>query len=262
MLFSLELFAAAFVASIFGSMVGLGGGFILVPIMRLFMGFPPAYAAGTSLVLIVANSASGAFAYLLQRRVHLKIGLLVAAGGLPGSVLGAIASLHISPLLFDSILAALLVAVAIDMAWNAERRMAGRVEHHRVASIKGMSYRGALALGFIVGIFSSLFGLGGGIVVVPALLYFSELPVHAISATSQFAILLTSPVGLAVHASAARRRGSGHSAASRRRSAGRPDRRAHLVAFAFAATPHRRRDRASDRSDIANLASVVENALR
>ncbi len=200
MLFSLELFAAAFVASIFGSMVGLGGGFILVPIMRLFMGFPPAYAAGTSLVLIVANSASGAFAYLLQRRVHLKIGLLVAAGGLPGSVLGAIASLHISPLLFDSILAALLVAVAIDMAWNAERRMAGRVEHHRVASIKGMSYRGALALGFIVGIFSSLFGLGGGIVVVPALLYFSELPVHAISATSQFAILLTSPVGLAVHA--------------------------------------------------------------
>ena len=200
MLFSLELFAAAFVASILGSMVGLGGGFILVPIMRLFMGFPPAYAAGTSLVLIVANRAGGAIAYLLQRRVHLKIGLLVAAGGLPGSVLGAIASLHISPLLFDSILAALLVAVAIDMAWNAERRMAGRVEHHRVASIKGMSYRGALALGFLVGIFSSLFGLGGGIVVVPALLYFSELPVHAISATSQFAILLTSPVGLAVHA--------------------------------------------------------------
>ncbi len=200
MLFSLELFAAAFVASIFGSMVGLGGGFILVPIMRLFMGFPPAYAAGTSLVLIVANSASGAFAYLLQRRVHLKIGLLVAAGGLPGSVLGAIASVHISPLLFDSALAALLIAVAIDMAWNAKRRMAGRVEHQRVASIKGMSYRGALALGFVVGIFSSLFGLGGGIVVVPALLYFSELPVHAISATSHFAILLTSPIGLAVHA--------------------------------------------------------------
>jgi uncharacterized protein len=199
-LFSLELFAAAFIASIFGSMVGLGGGFVLVPIMRLFLGFPPAYAAGTSLVLIVANSASGAFTYLLQRRVHLKIGWLIAAGGLPGSVLGAIASLHISPLLFDSTLAALLVGVAIDMAWNAERRMAGRREHHRVASIKGMSYRGAFALGFIVGLFSSLFGLGGGIVVVPALLYFSELPVHAIGATSQFAILLTSPVGLAMHA--------------------------------------------------------------
>jgi hypothetical protein len=54
-------------------------------------------------------------------------------------------------------------------------------------------------LGFVVGIFSSLFGLGGGIVLVPTLLYFSELPAHAISATSHFAILLTSPVGLVVH---------------------------------------------------------------
>ncbi len=180
-------------------MVGLGGGFILVPILRLFLGFSPAYAAGTSLILIVANSASGAFTYLLQRRVHLKIGWLIAAGGLPGGILGAIASLHISPRLFDTILAVLLVAVSVDMALNAQRRMAGRPEHHRVAAIKGMSYRAALALGFVVGIFSSLFGLGGGIILVPTFLYFSELPAHAISATSHFAILLTSPVGLAVH---------------------------------------------------------------
>lgn len=199
MSFALELFAAAFLASIFGSMVGLGGGFILVPILRLFLGFSPAYAAGTSLVLIVANSASGAFTYLLQRRVHLKIGWLIAVGGLPGGILGAIASVHISPRLYDIILAVLLIGVAVDMAWNAQRRMAGRVEHPRVSAIKGMSYRAALGLGFAVGMFSSLFGLGGGILLVPTFLYFSELPAHAISATSQFAILLTSPVGLVVH---------------------------------------------------------------
>lgn len=180
-------------------MVGLGGGFILVPILRLFMGFSPAYAAGTSLILIVANSGSGAFTYILQRRVHLRIGWLIAAGGLPGGIIGAIVSLHISARLFDTILAILLVGVAIDMAWNAERRMAGRVERERVGQIKGMSYRAALPLGFVVGIFSSLFGLGGGILLVPTFLYFSELPAHAISATSHFAILLTSPVGLAVH---------------------------------------------------------------
>lgn len=180
-------------------MVGLGGGFILVPILRLFMGFSPAYAAGTSLILIVANSASGAFTYILQRRVHLRIGWLIAAGGLPGGIIGAIISLHISARLFDTILAVLLVGVAIDMAWNAERRMAGRVERDRVQQIKGMSYRAALLLGFVVGIFSSLFGLGGGILLVPTFLYFSELPAHAISATSHFAILLTSPVGLVVH---------------------------------------------------------------
>ena len=180
-------------------MVGLGGGFILVPILRLFLGFSPADAAGTSLVLIVANSASGAFTYLLHRRVHLRIGLLIALGGLPSSVIGAVISLHIPGRIFDVLLAILLVAVAIDMAWNAERRMAGRPDWHHLHEIKGMSYRGALALGFLVGIFLSLFGLGGGIVLVPAFLYFSELPAHAISATSHFAILLTSPPGLIVH---------------------------------------------------------------
>lgn len=199
MTFALELFAAAFIASIFGSMVGLGGGFVLVPILRLVLGFSPADVAGTSLVLIVANSASGAFTYILHRRVHLKIGLLVALGGLPSSILGAILSLHIPARVFDVILAVVLIAVAVDLAWNAEKRMAGRPEIHRIAAIKGMSYRGALGLGFVVGIFLSLFGLGGGIVLIPAFLYFSELPAHAISATSQFAILLTSPPGLITH---------------------------------------------------------------
>lgn len=180
-------------------MVGLGGGFVLVPVLRLLLGFSPADAAGTSLVLIVANSASGAFTYLLHRRVHLKIGVLVALGGLPSGILGAMLSLRIPARIFDALLAIVLIGVAVDLAWNAERRIAGRPEPQRVAGIKGMSYRGALALGFVVGIFLSLFGLGGGIVLVPAFLYFSELPVHAISATSHFAILLTSPPGLITH---------------------------------------------------------------
>ncbi|MGA8534257.1 MAG: sulfite exporter TauE/SafE family protein [Candidatus Tumulicola sp.] len=193
------LFAVALVASAFGSMVGLGGGFILVPALRLFSGLPPAEAAGTSLLLIVASGASGAFAYLMQRRVHLTIGLLIAAGGLPGGILGAVLSLHITPRLFDWILALLLLAVAVDMAWNAEKRLRGRPQHQHVHDIKGMSYRAAVFLGFVIGIFSSLFGIGGGVILVPTLLYFSELPIHAVSATSQFGILLTSPVGLVMH---------------------------------------------------------------
>jgi len=196
---AVEIFAAGFFASVFGSMVGLGGGFILVPILRLFLGYAPADAAGTSLVLIVANSASGAFTYLLHRRVHLKIGIIVALGGVPTSILGAMLALHIPANVYDAILAVILVAVAVDMFWNAERRVAGRLEQGQVHRIKGMSYRGAFGLGLIVGLFSSLFGLGGGIVLVPTFLYFSELPAHAISATSHFAILLTSPAGLITH---------------------------------------------------------------
>ena len=196
---AVELFAAAFIASVFGSMVGLGGGFILVPALRLFLGFAPAEAAGTSLVLIVANSASGALTYLLHRRVHLKLGLLIALGGLPSSILGAVLALHIPGKIFDAILALILITVAIDLARNAKHHSAGRHDHRKVAELKGMSYRAAVGVGFVIGFFSSLFGLGGGIILIPTFLYFSELPAHAISATSHFAILLTSPVGLVTH---------------------------------------------------------------
>lgn len=195
---ALELFAAAFVASVFGSMVGLGGGFILVPILRLAFGLAPAEAAGTSLVLVTANSASGAFTYLLQKRVDVRLGLMFALGGLPGSIIGAIATRHIAPRDFDWAFGVFLIVVAGDMILNASKRMAARTEHD-VGIRKAMSFRAAVSIGFVVGLVSSLFGIGGGVVIVPSLLYFSSLPAHAISATSHFVIVLTSPVGLAVH---------------------------------------------------------------
>ena len=131
----------------------------------------------------------------------LKIGLLIALGGLPSSILGAVTSLHIP--------GAHLRHASRRAAWSPWRSIWRGMRSgawpagpstHRLHEIKGMSYRArARHLGFVVGIFSSLFGLGGGIVLVPTFLYFSELPAHAISATSHFAILLTSPAGLIVH---------------------------------------------------------------
>jgi uncharacterized membrane protein YfcA len=198
---AVELFIAAFLASVFGSMVGLGGGFILVPVLRLFFGFGPADAAGTSLVLVVANSASGAFTYLLQHRVHIRLGLLFALGGFPGSIVGAILAKEISPTLFDGLLALLLILVALDMILRRAKNIALREDSNRdVQSLRGMATPAAVAVGFAVGLVSSLFGVGGGIVLVPTMLYFSDLPAHAISATSHFGIALTSPVGLTVHA--------------------------------------------------------------
>lgn len=196
---AVELFFTAFVASVFGSMVGLGGGFILVPALRLFFGLPPAEASGTALVLVVANSGSGALTYLLQHRVHVRLGLLFAVGGWPGSVLGAILAKNVSPVLFDALLAGLLVLVAADVLLNHTRRAVLRTSDEEVKNLRGMPTLLAIGAGFLVGLVSSLFGIGGGIVFLPTLLYFSDLPAHAISATSHFGILLTSPVGLAVH---------------------------------------------------------------
>ena len=196
---SVELFVAAFIASVCGSMVGLGGGFILVPLLRLVFALPPAEAAGTSLVLVTANSAAGAFTYFLQRQVNVRLGLIFACGGLPGSIAGAIVTKYISGPAFDWIFSGFLLLIAADMIFNAKLRVAGRVEHPAGGS-KPMSYRAAVGLGFLVGLVSSLFGIGGGVVTVPSMLYFSTLPAHAISATSHFVLILTSPTGLVVHA--------------------------------------------------------------
>lgn len=180
-------------------MVGLGGGFIIVPVLRIFFGLGPAAAAGTSLALVVANSGSGAFTYLMQRRVHVRVGLLIAAGGFPGSILGAVIVKHLAPHIFDWLFAAFLLVVAADIIFNREARLRHRDEHADVREVLGMPWHGALAAGFGVGIVSSLFGVGGGVVLVPTLLYFSDLPAHAISATSHFGIVLTSPVGFVTH---------------------------------------------------------------
>lgn len=179
-------------------MVGLGGGFIIVPVLRIAFGLAPAAAAGASLALVVANSASGATTYLLQRRVHVRVGLLVAAGGLPGGILGAVAVKHLAPHVFDWLFASLLFAVAADLVFNRRKRLAGR-EAANVNRVRGMPWQGSLAAGFLIGFISSLFGVGGGVVLVPTLLYFSDLPAHAISATSHFGIVLTSPVGFVTH---------------------------------------------------------------
>jgi uncharacterized membrane protein YfcA len=180
-------------------MVGLGGGFIIVPVLRLFFGLDPAAAAGTSLALVVANSGSGAITYLIQRRVHVRIGLPFAAGGFPGSIAGAIAVKHLPAHVFDWLFAAFLLIVAADMVFNREKHLSRRPETHDVREITGMPWHSAVIAGLGVGFISSLFGVGGGVVLVPTLLYFSDLPAHAISATSHFGIVLTSPVGFVTH---------------------------------------------------------------
>ncbi len=180
-------------------MVGLGGGFIIVPVLRLFFGLGPAEASGTSLALVIANSGSGAFTYLMQRRVHVRIGLLIAAAGFPGAILGAIAVKHLPAHVFDWLFAAFLIAVAADIIFNRDRRLRDRDEQAEIHAISGMPWYTALVSGFGVGFISSLFGVGGGVVLVPTLLYFSDLPAHAISATSHFGIVLTSPIGFVTH---------------------------------------------------------------
>jgi uncharacterized membrane protein YfcA len=145
---------------------------------------------------VVTNNATASIAYFRQRRIDLETALLIAAGGLPGSVLGALTVRSMSVHAFDWLLALLTLAVAVDMM------VYGRTRFHRGQrhAIKGSAKQVcAVVFGVVVGLLSGLFGAGGGIILVSALFYFTALSPHEVTATTQFTILFVAICGLLAH---------------------------------------------------------------
>ncbi|HXW76074.1 MAG TPA: sulfite exporter TauE/SafE family protein, partial [Candidatus Eremiobacteraceae bacterium] len=108
-LVGLGLFAGGY-----GTIVGLGGGFLLVPAL-LLLHFDPRTAAGTSIAVVFANSVSGTVSYLRQKRLDVRTALLFAAAGVPGALLGAALDQVMPQRLFSLLLAVLLVWVSVRM---------------------------------------------------------------------------------------------------------------------------------------------------
>ncbi|MCP8317840.1 MAG: sulfite exporter TauE/SafE family protein [archaeon] len=85
----LSLFALGVGIGAFGTLIGVGGGFLTVPLLIIVYGFEPRLAVGTSLALVFFNTFSGSLAYLKQKRVDVKTGLMFTVLTIPGSILGA-----------------------------------------------------------------------------------------------------------------------------------------------------------------------------
>jgi uncharacterized membrane protein YfcA len=192
---ALELFAVGVAASIFGSIVGLGGGFVIIPVLRVAFGVPPAQVAGTSLLMVLANTGASTFGYLRARLVDLRFVMPFTLGAVPGSILGVFAVKRFSPSGFDFAYGTVLIVLAILVVRrrSAISRPAGeRTFAHDI--------RIAVIAGFGTGFFSSLFGIGGGVVLIPLLLIVARMPPHVVTATSAFVITTTAPVGVLTHA--------------------------------------------------------------
>jgi uncharacterized membrane protein YfcA len=189
-----ELFLCACFASIFGSVVGLGGGFVMVPILRVAFGVEPAIASATSLFLVFANTAAASVGFLRDKRVDVSLATLLAIGAIPGSIIGVFLVHRVTVAQFDIIYGVLLVGLAI--ATLRRRGVASRP-----VGEKTFLHAPAVAIpaGLVMGIASSLFGVGGGIIVVPLMLIAARMPPHIAAATSSFVILLSAPVGIITH---------------------------------------------------------------
>lgn len=190
---ALLIFITGAVAAVLGSLAGLGGGFLIVPVLRLFFEIPPAVAAGGALLFVFANTLAASITYVRNRVVDLPRGLTISAAGIPASIAGAYVVRFLTARNFDTVYGIFLVLVAIMVLTRRNAPPKPR-ELSQAAKIAI-----EIVVGLFVGFVSSLFGIGGGIVLVPVMLVFFRQPIHTVAATSAFVIMLTSPTGVIAH---------------------------------------------------------------
>ncbi|MBF0487621.1 MAG: sulfite exporter TauE/SafE family protein [Nitrospirae bacterium] len=193
-----------------GTLVGAGGGFILVPILLIMYGFTPQHAIGTSTAVVFLNALSGTFAYMSQERIDYGLGVKFSVVAVPGVVIGAIFSQQFNMVVFSVIFALLLMAVTYTLVFvdefylvcsKSQTEPTTRVVYDSTGETHTYSPDMAVGFGgsFLVGILSGLLGVGGGLMHVP-LMNFIGIPIHIAAATSHFIIVITSFFGVMIFA--------------------------------------------------------------
>lgn len=183
------------VVGLFGTLIGAGGGFLLVPILLFLL--PQASAdriTALSLISVFFNALSGTIAYARMGNIHYRSGIQFSLAGLPGAFLGALASHSISRLWFDRVFGIVMVAIAIFLLWRTKWNLPQSRMQDFVLSPKNQRQGIILSIG--VGFVSSILGIGGGIIHVPALIYVLGFPVHMATATSHFVLACTSAIAV------------------------------------------------------------------
>lgn len=167
---------------------GVGGGFIMVPMLVTLMHFDQRRAAATSLLAIIPTSLAGIIGYLVEGNVHVWAGLLIALGGALGSVIGTRLLRALSLAWLRWLFVALLLVVAVQSLVE----IASRDSHIELTWGAGV---GLVVLGLVMGVASGLFGIGGGVVVVPALIVLFDASDLVARGTSLLAMAPTAVVG-------------------------------------------------------------------
>ncbi|MFQ5973946.1 MAG: sulfite exporter TauE/SafE family protein [Alphaproteobacteria bacterium] len=193
---------------------GVGGGFLMTPLL-IFIGVPPPVAVGTEANQIVAASVSGAIAHMRRRNVDFKMGAILTGGGLLGSTFGVWLFtfmrglgqvdllISVSYVIFLGIIGVLMLSESVRTIVRSRRfGMAGRGKLHQHTWLHGlplkMRFRRSrlyisavlpVAIGFFVGILAAIMGVGGGFIMVPAMIYLLGMPTSVVVGTSLFQII-------------------------------------------------------------------------
>lgn len=214
--FSALLFGISILAGFFGSLVGLGGGVVIVPALTLLFGIDIRYAIGASIVSVIATSSGAAAAYVREGLANLRTAMLLEVGTTTGAVTGAWMAgiLHGRWLFvcFGLILAGSGIAMlrrvreraspaGVD-PWAVRLRLDGSYLDealNRVVSYRVIHTRLGLGLMYLAGIVSGLLGIGSGVLKVPAMDLAMRIPIKVSTATSNFMIGVTAAASAGVY---------------------------------------------------------------
>lgn len=193
----LSLFILGVAVGTFGTLVGIGGGIILVPIFLLVMHYSPQHTVGTSLAIVLLNAASGTIAYIRQKKIYYNAGIWFSLAALPGAFFGSYLSSYFTSKTFSIAFGVLLTLVAAVMLFRA----VGKKGQEPPFNKEEFRYNRPLGIGlsFIVGFLSSILGIGGGVLHVPILVYLLGFPTHIATATSHFVLAISSFFGVMSH---------------------------------------------------------------
>ncbi len=207
---------------ILSGMFGVGGGFLLTPLL-FFIGIPPAVAVATGANQIVASSVSGVLAHLRRRTVDLKMGAVLQGGGLIGASAGVAIFNHLKTLgqvdlfvtlcyvIFLGIVGGLMFIESMNALRKSRRGVPAKRKQRGWVHSLPMKVRfrtsglyisiiPPVIVGIAVGILTAVMGVGGGFIMVPAMIYILGMPTKVVIGTSLFQIILVTGFTTMLHA--------------------------------------------------------------
>jgi uncharacterized membrane protein YfcA len=203
-------------------MFGVGGGFLITPLLFL-VGIPPAVAVATSANQIVASSFSALLAHLRRRTVDMWMGTILLIGGLLGSALGVMAFnflkaqgqvdllVKLCYVVFLGIVGGLMFWESVRANWQARTGVVRQRKRHgwvhslpfksrfRVSGLY-ISVLPPIGVGLLVGLLSAIMGVGGGFILIPAMIYLLGMPTKVVIGTSTFQIIFLTAFTTLLHA--------------------------------------------------------------
>jgi len=214
---NINIFLIVFIGMAVGALSGLfgvGGGFLMTPLL-IFLGIPPVVAVGTEAPHVLASSVSGVIAHWRKKTVDFKMGFFLLGGGVLGSTIGVnifkiLRSYGQIDIVIQILFVLFLGIIGFSMAFESARTtiksyrttslIRKKLHHHswihglpfKVRFRRSKLYISAvppIIIGFVVGILSAMMGVGGGFIIIPAMVYILGMPTSVVVGTSLFQII-------------------------------------------------------------------------